>query len=89
VGRAAALGTRGFRPRPGVGVGTLQDARTGIWVITPSDSREGEEVEREAFTVELGMSSDLDPVAPETPVLEAFLTRQSEGFGRLLVLHSG
>jgi hypothetical protein len=47
VGRAAALGTLGFRPRPGVGVVTLSDARAGIWVITPSDTQEINSNERE------------------------------------------
>jgi hypothetical protein len=54
MGQASALGTIGFSPRPGVGVGRLLDAR----VV--------ESVGREAVAVGDGISSDIDPVAPET-----------------------
>jgi len=66
VGRAAALGSLGFRSGPGIGVVTLSDAR---------------EVEREAFTMEDVITRELQTATPDTPVMEAFETMQERVSG--------
>ena len=55
-------------------------------IVTLSDAREVDEVEREAFTVEDVMTREVETATPATPVMDAFETMQAEGIGRLLVV---
>jgi Zn-dependent protease/CBS domain-containing protein len=57
-------------------------------IVTLSDAREVDEVEREAFPVEDVMTREMETATPETPVMDAFETMQAEGIGRLLVVDS-
>ena len=57
-----------------------------VGVVTLSDAREVDEVEREAFTVEDVMTREVETATPETPVMDAFETMQAEGIGRLVVV---
>jgi Zn-dependent protease/CBS domain-containing protein len=82
----AELIERMFRERH-TGYPVLDDERVA-GIVTLSDAREVDEVEREAFTVADVMSRDLETATPETPVMDAFETMQAEGIGRLLVVDS-
>ncbi|PSP67898.1 metalloprotease [Halobacteriales archaeon QS_1_69_70] len=55
-------------------------------IVTLSDAREVDEVEREAFTVEDVMTREVETATPATPVMDAFETMQAEGIGRLVVV---
>ena len=80
----ADLIDRMFRERH-TGYPVLEDGRA-VGVVTLSDAREIDEVERDAYRVEDVMSRDLHTVSPETPVMDAFETMQENGIGRLLVM---
>jgi CBS domain-containing protein len=86
LGRAAAL--RSNRP-PRVHIAarhsdivTLSDTPAGLQVIKPSNSRDGDEVEREAVTVADVMTRELQTATLETAVMDAVETMQAEGIGR-------
>ena len=83
----ADLVDRMFRERH-TGYPVLESGRV-VGVVTLSDAREVDEVERDAYRVEDVMSRDLHTVGPETPVMDAFETMQENGVGRLLVTADG
>ena len=60
-----------------------------VGIVTLSDAREVEPIEREAFRVEDVMSTDLITVAPDASAMDAMDTMQRNGVGRLLVLDHG
>ncbi|MFT4883305.1 MAG: Zn-dependent protease/CBS domain-containing protein [Natronomonas sp.] len=77
------------------GAGTATDGASGdgaqagdrpVGVVTLSDAQDINEVERDAYRVEDVMSSDVQTVTPETPVIDAFEIMQREDIGRLLVV---
>ena len=80
----ADLVDRMFRERH-TGYPVLDGDRV-VGVVTLSDAREVDEIERDARRVEDVMSRELHTVAPETPVMDAFETMQENGVGRLLVM---
>ena len=82
----AELIERMFRERH-TGYPVLENDRIA-GIVTLSDAREVDEVEREAFTVADVMSRELETATPATPVMDAFETMQAEGIGRLLVVDS-
>ncbi|WP_254839871.1 CBS domain-containing protein [Natronomonas marina] len=80
----ADLLDRMFRERH-TGYPVLDDGRVA-GIVTLSDARGVDEVERDAYRVEDVMSRDLHTVTPDTPVMDAFETMQKQGIGRLLVV---
>ena len=80
----ADLVDRMFRERH-TGYPVLDGDRV-VGVVTLSDAREIDEIERDARRVEDVMSRELHTVTPETPVMDAFETMQENGVGRLLVM---
>ncbi len=56
-----------------------------VGLVTLEDARAVREVERDAFRVEEVMSTDIHTVDPDTDVMNAMETMQSENIGRLLV----
>ena len=80
----ADLVDRMFRERH-TGYPVLDGDRV-VGVVTLSDAREVDEIERDAYRVENVMSRELHTVSPETPVMDAFETMQENGVGRLLVM---
>jgi predicted transcriptional regulator len=73
----------------GTGNRWVQPAAGHVGDITVSDAREVEEVEREAFTVKVVMTRELQTATLETAVIDAFETMQTVGIGRLLVVDVG
>ena len=57
-----------------------------VGVVTLSDAREVDPVERDAYRVEDVMTRDVRTVAPDTPVMDAFERMQADDIGRLLVV---
>ncbi|MFQ3320215.1 MAG: Zn-dependent protease/CBS domain-containing protein [Natronomonas sp.] len=57
-----------------------------VGIVTLSDAREVDQVERDAFRVEDIMSRELQTVEPTTPVMDAFERMQENSIGRLLVM---
>ncbi|WP_336134851.1 site-2 protease family protein [Natronomonas amylolytica] len=77
---------RGAGTTAGAGGDRAQAGDRPVGVVTLSDARGIDEVERDAYRVEDVMSSDLRTVTSETPVIDAFETMQREDIGRLLVI---
>ncbi len=57
-----------------------------IGIVTLDDARDVQPVERDAFTVEDVMTSELRTISPDADAMEAISTIQEEGIGRLLVV---
>jgi Zn-dependent protease/CBS domain-containing protein len=57
-----------------------------VGVVTLSDARQVDAVERDAYRVEDVMTRQLHTATPETPVMEAFERMQQHDVGRLLVV---
>jgi predicted transcriptional regulator len=57
-------------------------------VVTLSDVREVQSVDREAVTVSDVVRRVLETATPETPMMDASETMQTKGVGRLLVVDS-
>ncbi len=57
-----------------------------VGIVTLSDAREVEQVEREAFTVRDVMSTDLETIEPTADAAAALERMQQESVGRLLVV---
>jgi Zn-dependent protease/CBS domain-containing protein len=74
---SAPDGASGDEPRAGGRV---------VGVVTLSDARGVDAVERDAYRVEDVMTSDVRTVTPETPVMDAFERMQAADIGRLLVV---
>ncbi|WP_408959818.1 site-2 protease family protein [Natrinema sp. 74] len=60
-----------------------------IGLVTLSDAREVEPVERDAYTVADVMTTDLETIAPDSDAMTAIERMQEHGIGRLLVIDSG
>jgi predicted transcriptional regulator len=76
----------------------LQERHTGypveedgdvVGVVTLSDAREVDEVERDAFTVRDVMSTDLLTIDADQNAMAAIQEMQRHGVGRLVVLDGG
>ncbi len=83
----AELTERMFRERH-TGYPVLDGDRV-VGIVTLSDAREINEVERDAYRVEDVMTRDLRTVASDVSVMGAFETMQRNRVGRLLVLDDG
>ncbi|RKD93509.1 CBS domain-containing protein [Halopiger aswanensis] len=60
-----------------------------IGLVTLSDAREIEPVERDAYTVEDVMTTDLQTIAPDSDAMEAIDRMRANDIGRLLVVDDG
>ena len=80
----AELVQRMFRERH-TGYPVLEDGYL-VGLVTLSDAREIRPVERDAFTVDDVMTTDLHTIDPEANPMEAIQKMQREGIGRLLVV---
>lgn len=80
----AELVDRMFRERH-TGYPVVRDGRIA-GVVTLSDAREVDAVERDAYRVEDVMTRDVQTVTADTPVMDAFERMQEHDIGRLLVV---
>ncbi|SEW24069.1 CBS domain-containing protein [Natrinema salifodinae] len=62
------------------------DGERLIGLVTLTDAREVDPVEREAYTVEDVMTSDLETITPDSDAMTAIERMQENGIGRLLVV---
>ncbi|QLD90514.1 site-2 protease family protein [Natronomonas salina] len=83
----ADLVDRMFRERH-TGYPVVQGGRIA-GVVTLSDAREVDAVERDAYRVEDVMTRDVVTVTTDTPVMDAFERMQKHDIGRLLVVDEG
>ncbi|WP_247003738.1 CBS domain-containing protein [Halosolutus gelatinilyticus] len=60
-----------------------------VGLVTLSDAREIDAVERDAYTVEDVMSTDLKTISPDSDAMTAIERMQSDDIGRLLVVEDG
>ncbi len=67
----------------------VMDDHRLVGIVTLSDARGVDEVERDAFTVEDVMTTELETIAPDAEAMEALNRMQQEGIGRLLVVEGG
>lgn len=77
---------RMFRERH-TGYPVLENGRL-VGLVTLDDAREVREVERDAYTVEEVMSTDLKTITADAGAMTAIERIQDEGIGRLLVVDS-
>lgn len=70
------------------GYPVMDDGRL-VGVVTLSDVREVDPVERDAFTVADVMTSELETTAPDAEAMDALNRMQQRGIGRLLVVENG
>ncbi len=84
----AELIERMFRERH-TGYPVVERDGTGerlVGLVTLSDAREVDQVEREAYTVADVMTTDLQTIAPDSNAMTAIERMQEHGIGRLLVV---
>ncbi|RQH00997.1 CBS domain-containing protein [Natrarchaeobius oligotrophus] len=60
-----------------------------VGLVTLSDARDIKPVERDAYTVEEVMTTDLKTISPDTDAMTAIEQMQSDNIGRLLVVEDG
>ncbi|ARS89256.1 M50 family metallopeptidase [Natrarchaeobaculum aegyptiacum] len=60
-----------------------------IGLVTLSDARDIDPVERDAYTVEEVMTTDLETISPDSDAMTAIERMQRNGIGRLLVVENG
>lgn len=60
-----------------------------IGLVTLTDARSIDPVEREAYTVEEVMTTDLETITPESNAMEAIEKMRDNDIGRLLVVDNG
>ncbi|MFW6436543.1 MAG: CBS domain-containing protein [Halococcoides sp.] len=83
----AELVDRMFRERH-TGYPVVENGRV-LGIVTLDDARTVREVEREAFTVEEVMTTDLETIDPDADAMSALTRLQSSRIGRLLVYEDG
>ncbi|OAQ53331.1 hypothetical protein HTG_07580 [Natrinema mahii] len=84
----AVLIERMFRERH-TGYPVVERSATGeglVGLVTLSDAREVDQVEREAYTVADVMTTDLQTITPDSNAMTAIERMQEHGIGRLLVV---
>ncbi|ELY84682.1 CBS domain-containing protein [Natrinema altunense] len=84
----AELIERMFRERH-TGYPVVERSATGerlVGLVTLSDAREVDQVEREAYTVADVMTTDLQTITPDSDAMTAIERMQEHGIGRLLVV---
>ncbi|OLZ42207.1 metalloprotease [Natrinema saccharevitans] len=84
----AVLIERMFRERH-TGYPVVEVSATGerlVGLVTLSDAREVDQVEREAYTVADVMTTDLQTITPDSDAMTAIERMQEHGIGRLLVV---
>ncbi|MDL5363582.1 M50 family metallopeptidase [Halalkalicoccus sp. NIPERK01] len=67
----------------------VMDGGRLVGVVTLSDAREVDAVERDAFTVEDVMTTELETIAPDAEAIDALNRMQQRRIGRLLVVEGG
>lgn len=70
------------------GYPVLENGRL-VGLVTLSDAREVKPVERDAYTVDEVMSTDLKTISPDSDAMTAIERMQRDNIGRLLVVDSG
>ncbi|MDQ2050914.1 CBS domain-containing protein [Natronolimnohabitans sp. A-GB9] len=60
-----------------------------VGLVTLEDAREIDPVERDAYTVEEVMTTDLETIEPDSDAMAAIERMQQNGIGRLLVVENG
>ncbi|WP_207586845.1 site-2 protease family protein [Halomontanus rarus] len=70
------------------GYPVLENGRL-VGLVTLSDAREIKPVERDAYTVDEVMSTDLKTISPDSDAMTAIEQMQRDNIGRLLVVDSG
>jgi Zn-dependent protease/predicted transcriptional regulator len=60
-----------------------------VGLVTLSDAQEVDPVERDAYTVEDVMSTDLKTIGPDEEAMDALNRMQQQGIGRLVVIDDG
>ncbi|QCC58631.1 CBS domain-containing protein [Natrinema thermotolerans] len=86
----AVLIERMFRERH-TGYPVVERSATGeglVGLVTLSDAREIDQVEREAYTVADVMTTDLQTITPDSNAMTAIERMQEHGIGRLLVVET-
>jgi Zn-dependent protease/CBS domain-containing protein len=83
----ADLMDRMFRERH-TGYPVMQDGQL-VGLVTLDDARQVNEIERDAYRVEDVMTRELTTISPDVDAMEAILTMQQEGIGRLPVVDEG
>ncbi|MFB6169582.1 MAG: CBS domain-containing protein [Haloarculaceae archaeon] len=80
----ADLIERMFRERH-TGYPVVEDGRV-VGVVTLGDAQQVDAVEREAYTVEEVMSTEVQSITPDADAMDALTRMQQNGVGRLLVM---
>ncbi|MFC7008839.1 CBS domain-containing protein [Halalkalicoccus salilacus] len=70
------------------GYPVMDDGRL-VGLVTLTDAREVDPVERDAYVVEDVMSTDLETIGPDAEAMDALNRMQRHGIGRLLVVEGG
>ncbi|WP_336342993.1 M50 family metallopeptidase [Halalkalicoccus ordinarius] len=70
------------------GYPVMDDGRL-VGLVTLTDAREVDSVERDAYRVEDVMSTELETIGPDDEAMDALNRMQREGIGRLLVVEDG